>query len=750
MRKAILGLSVLLACAPCSLGQNIERQVLDQIQDATVFVKLKVPGVGEGSGSGFVIKSTGDTVLVMTNRHVVVPEAGEVPEGTKVQLSVVFRSGTPQQQELPAQILAHDDREVRDLAVIEVRGVRQPPHPIAANLTTAEADFYLTMPVYALGFPRGRQIQQVVGNLKDNPAITVNQMSISSLRKDESSRLARVQLNGSAIEGNSGGPLVDVKGRLVGVIVSRIRGEAVGFAVPPSVIAQFLDGDIGGLTAELQGLNSGTATVKLNVRLVDPLRNLTGVTLRYVRQSAGKPAAAPDANGSWPLLVNGTNVALRVSGGSATGALSLPVASADDRKLFMQFVLTRASGRMLASKPTSVDIPDRPGALPGLAAEPDRPRTVPRFSCEVNLADGGKVKHHAGGSTMELPAGVAMINAPQFRLFNAPSALVRVDGEFVAMVMVNNDFDPGSTPITSSTGRKFPITFQGAGLLIWQDEKNFVRLERCKGSDGGIGLIHRILVEVYKDGRAVGLHYSKPIPEHPVVLGAHRKGTTMQFLFAEPPGSLTVFREVALDFNPSLLVGISASNLSKQPLVAKFERFSIQGPGGQDVPAPPVALTRLVNTGTERRKDGTVILEGAALKILKATAGTAEAQTNMNQYKGKWSEDRQLAWQPLGKGESLTLEIPVDATGKFEVKARFTMAPDYAQIRLAMDTRPLMNGRAQDFYYNDVRPARLISLGTLSLDKGKHRLTITVHDKNTRSSGYRVGLDELHLVPVKK
>ena len=80
-------------------------------------------------------------------------------------------------------------------------------------------------------------------------------------------------------------------------------------------------------------------------------------------------------------------------------------------------------------------------------------------------------------------------------------------------------------------------------------------------------------------------------------------------------------------------------------------------------------------------------------KILKATAGTAEAQTNMNQYKGKWSEDRQLAWQPLGKGESLTLEIPVDATGKFEVKARFTMAPDYAQIRLAMDTRPLMNGR---------------------------------------------------------
>ncbi len=181
MRKSITLLGIVLAWTPWSWSQAIDRQVLDRIQDATVFIKLKVPQVGEGSGSGFVIKATGDTVLVMTNRHVAVPEAGEVPEGAKFEISVVFRSGSPQQQELPATLLAHDDREVRDLAVLEVHGVKLPPQPIPANLTTAEADFYLTMPVYALGFPRGRQMQQVVGNTKDNPAITVNPMSISSL-----------------------------------------------------------------------------------------------------------------------------------------------------------------------------------------------------------------------------------------------------------------------------------------------------------------------------------------------------------------------------------------------------------------------------------------------------------------------------------------------------------------------------------------------------------------------------------------
>src|SRR4051794_2466347 len=262
MSRSIIGLVAILLLAPSGWGQAIEKQVLDQLKDSTVFIKLKVPQVGEASGSGFVIRTTGDTLLIMTNRHVVVPDEGDLPAGAKHELWVVFRSGTPQQQELPATLLAYDDREVRDLAVLEVKGVQAPPRPIPANLTTAEADFYETMPVYTLGFPGGRAAGGVVGNVKNNPAIPVNTMSISSFRRDDANRLARVQLNGSAIEGNSGGPLVDNKGRLVGVIVSRLRGEPVGFAVPPSVISQFLDGDIGALKAELTSLHTRTATVK--------------------------------------------------------------------------------------------------------------------------------------------------------------------------------------------------------------------------------------------------------------------------------------------------------------------------------------------------------------------------------------------------------------------------------------------------------------------------------------------------------
>lgn len=71
------------------------------------------------------MKAKGDKLLIMTNRHVAASDAGD-PEEPKSELSVVFRSGTPQEQEGPATSFAYDSKKVGDLAVLEVRGVRQP------------------------------------------------------------------------------------------------------------------------------------------------------------------------------------------------------------------------------------------------------------------------------------------------------------------------------------------------------------------------------------------------------------------------------------------------------------------------------------------------------------------------------------------------------------------------------------------------------------------------------------------------
>jgi S1-C subfamily serine protease len=747
MKRRVVAIVIVMNLAIAARGQAIDRQVLDQVKDAVVFVKLKA-GQLQGSGSGVVIKATGDTVLVMTNRHVAAPEAGELPDGAKVELSVVFRSGTAQQQELPALVLAYDERKICDLAVLEVKGVRMPPRPIPAEQTTTESEFIETMPVYALGFPLGSRIQAVVDNRRvENPAITVTPMSISSLRRDESDRLARVQLSGSLIEGNSGGPIVDAKGRLVGIAVSRVRGESVGFAIPPSVIAGFLGGDIGSLTAELLAAQGSNAQVKLSVRMVDPLGKLRGVAVRYAPQPASPVAAQRDARGEWPVLPGGTSVPLSLAGGTANGQISLTVAKPDDRKLLMQFLLTDTAGRVAASKPTAVNLPDRPGIIPGLL-EPSRPRTLAKWSSEVNLAEGAKITHQPGKTMIEIPGGIPMVNSPQFKLFNAPCALVQVDGDFIAVVKVTNDFDPGGEVVTMPGGKKMPFTFQGAGLLIWQDEKNFVRLERCKGSDGQVGLIHRILVEIYKGGREIGIHYSKPLPEQTMILGAQRKGSTVQLLFAEGPDRLHVFQELALDFEKEIFVGVSASNLSRLPLQAKFEDFAVKGLDGREVEAKPVSMSRLIDTGVDHRPDGTWVLEGSLLKVLQAMGGPASPQANMEQFKGQWSNNRQLLWRAAKVGDGLSLEIPIETAGNYEIKGQFTLGPEYAKLKFTLDGKALNQGKPADLYDKDLKPGPMMSLGTLNLVKGKHRFTAMIVGKNASSGGFCFGVDEIQLIPA--
>lgn len=142
-------LALLLTCwSSAAHAQAIDKGILDQVKDATVFVKLKA-GQAQGSGSGFVIRVTGDTVLIVTNRHVAAPDASDLPPGAKVEMSVVFRSGTPQEQERPARLLAFDEDEIRDLAVLEVKQVQNPPRPIVADQVNAEAEFFETMPVYS-------------------------------------------------------------------------------------------------------------------------------------------------------------------------------------------------------------------------------------------------------------------------------------------------------------------------------------------------------------------------------------------------------------------------------------------------------------------------------------------------------------------------------------------------------------------------------------------------------------------------
>ena len=141
------------------------------------------------------------------------------------------------------------------------------------------------------------------------------------------------------IQGNSGGPVVDDKGRLLGVVVSRLTGENVGFAVPPSAIASFLAGDVDKVEGGVEAWTGTSAKVQVVGRLVDPFGKIKSMAVRYVRQPTAAIPLKTDAQGNWPLLTGGQEVPMSIKDGSGYAQFNLQAANPDDRKLLVQVVM---------------------------------------------------------------------------------------------------------------------------------------------------------------------------------------------------------------------------------------------------------------------------------------------------------------------------------------------------------------------------------------------------------------------------
>src|SRR5947208_110569 len=79
---------------------------------------------------------------------------------------------------------------------------------------------------------------------------------------------------------------------------------------------------------------------------------------------------------------------------------------------------------------------------------------------------------------------------------NAPRILQEIEGDFALEVKVSGDFKPTDRS-TLEGGR----SFNGAGLLLWQDEKNFLRLERnsFRVLEQNLSVCYPPLLELYSD-----------------------------------------------------------------------------------------------------------------------------------------------------------------------------------------------------------------------------------------------------------
>jgi hypothetical protein len=93
------------------------------------------------------------------------------------------------------------------------------------------------MEVAAFGYPFGKDLAV---NKSQYPNITISLGHITSLRKD-GGVLKKIQLDASLNPGNSGGPVIDARGQVIGIVVSGITGTGINFAIPVNALYALLD-----------------------------------------------------------------------------------------------------------------------------------------------------------------------------------------------------------------------------------------------------------------------------------------------------------------------------------------------------------------------------------------------------------------------------------------------------------------------------------------------------------------------------
>lgn len=169
-------------------------------------------------------------------------------------------------------------------------------------------------------------------------------------------------------------------------------------------------------------------------------------------------------------------------------------------------------------------------------------------------------------------------------------------------------------------------------------------------------------------------------------------------------------------------------------------------PGGTDPyePVPVEERTFYVQPESYGVKDA---IEGERLKVVRCSGGGTSAQYLPAHGGNSWSEEVHLWWTGAGPGDKLTLALPVEKAGKFDIIAQFTKAADYGIVRLSLNGSAL--GDPIDLFNDGVIPTGEMSLGVRELAAGEHELTIEIVGANEAAfPAYMFGLDYVRLAPV--
>jgi serine protease Do len=291
----IIFILVMIASSALAIDHHNQLENQENNQDLSYMIKQIIPTVvsiqtyqeddsrgmtGYGIGSGVIYEIKRNQVMVVTNSHVV--ESG-------VKYEIVTYNGTT----YPAQLIGADS--ITDLAVLKIE-----THELNSFAEFGDSEqLQVGETVIALGNPLG---------LGYSPAVTKG--IISSLNRtipfflNESGgfdwEMEVIQTDAAINQGNSGGPLMNLRGQVIGINSSKISTtgvEGLGFAIPINDVKPILEDlmDIGKVRRAMMGISPIDLSVlnQSNMTLNLPKNVKAGVVIMEVSGSAKDAGLKP-------------------------------------------------------------------------------------------------------------------------------------------------------------------------------------------------------------------------------------------------------------------------------------------------------------------------------------------------------------------------------------------------------------------------------------------------------------------------
>ena len=198
-----------------TLGDILEKTI-EKARPSVVRIINRDAGL---TGSGVILDSAGH---ILTNNHVVT---------TSSFVTIVIQDA----RQVTGEVVARD--AIKDLAIVKVAASGLTPAALGVSASVRPGE-----QVVALGYPLG-----IAGPVSATYGV------VSAIRELQTTGLTYIQTDAAANPGNSGGPLVNLNGEVIGIVTQRVLAPARA-----------------GQTAE--GLNFATSIDSIRAVLPDMLR----------------------------------------------------------------------------------------------------------------------------------------------------------------------------------------------------------------------------------------------------------------------------------------------------------------------------------------------------------------------------------------------------------------------------------------------------------------------------------------------